>query len=147
MAGWGLGIGLPIAAIGLAFQAVNGFSPDIALIGEAPNTIATIPMVIGYVGLISLWNRRATKNLHLRVRAAGRMALTNYLTQTVLGIIVLRGIFNSEALNRSWIALFIVAVWTLQLAWSKPWLDRFRFGPLEWAWRSATYRNLQPLRR
>ncbi|HDH03207.1 MAG TPA: DUF418 domain-containing protein [Actinobacteria bacterium] len=144
---WGLGIGLPLAALGLGFQATKAFSPEIALIGGAPNTIATIPVVLGYVGLISLWNRRAETGLHRRVRAAGRMALTNYLTQTIIGIIVLRVLFDTETLNRSWIALFVAVVWAIQLVWSKPWLDRFRFGPFEWAWRSATYRKLQPLRR
>jgi uncharacterized protein len=38
-------------------------------------------------------------------------------------------------------------VWALQLAWSPWWLGRFRFGPFEWAWRCATYRSMQPLRR
>jgi len=39
-----------------------------------------------------------------------------------------------------------VAVWAVQLAWSAPWLQRFRFGPVEWAWRSATYGRRQPFR-
>ncbi len=42
---------------------------------------------------------------------------------------------------------FVLAVWALQLWWSPVWLNRFRFGPMEWAWRTGTYRRLQPLRR
>ena len=40
--------------------------------------------------------------------------------------------------------MFVGGVWALRLAWSKPWLVQFRYGPLEWAWRSATYLRLQP---
>ena len=111
-----------------------------------PNTLATIPVALGYLGLISLWNQRAETALHRRVRAVGRMALTNYLTQTIIGIVVLRGLFDSDDLTRTWIAVFVLAVWLVQLAWSQPWLERFRFGPFEWIWRVATYRKWQPLR-
>lgn len=147
LATWGLGIGIPIATIGLAVQIGFDFAPRIAIIGEAPNTIATIPMALGYVGLITLWNRRPTTNAHIRVRATGQMALTNYLTQTLLGIFVLRSITDPDNLGRSGIAVFVLIVWAIQLAWSKPWLDHFRFGPAEWLWRSATYRRFEPIRR
>ncbi len=146
MATIGLGVGLPIAIAGLALQVGADFSPDIALVGEAPNTIATIPIVFGYVGLISLWNQRKETWLHQRIRAAGRMALTNYLTQTIIGITVLRGVFEFDTLGRAQIFGLVLAIWVLQVAWSKWWLDRFKFGPFEWAWRCATYRKLQPIR-
>ncbi len=146
MALLGLGVGLPIAAAGLAIQVLADFSPGIAIIGEAPNTIATIPIVFGYVGLISLWNQRPATWFHQRIRAAGRMALTNYLTQTIIGITVLRGLLEFDSLGRAQIFGLVLAIWALQLAWSKWWLDRFKFGPFEWAWRCATYRKLQPIR-
>jgi uncharacterized protein len=75
------------------------------------------------------------------------MALTNYLVQTMLGLLVLDGLFGFGTLGRAQILLFVVGVWTLQLAWSKPWLALFCFGPVEWLWRVATYRRLQPIRR
>jgi uncharacterized protein len=75
------------------------------------------------------------------------MALTNYLTQTVIGIMVLRVVFDRGDVDRTGIAVFVVAVWTLQLIWSPAWLRRFRYGPAEWIWRCATYRRFQPLRR
>ncbi len=146
LAAWGLGIGLPIAIAGVAIQLNYDFDPRIAVIGEAPNTIATIPITLGYLGLITLWNQRPTTRAHLRARATGRLALTTYLTQTLLGVIVLRSVSDPETLGRSGILVFVLAVWALQVAWSKPWLDRFRFGPAEWLWRSATYRRLEPLR-
>ena len=143
---WGLGVGLPLSSAGFAVVAASGFSGDWALAGAAPNTLATIPLTLAYLSLITLWNSRAESRLRGRVRAAGRMALTNYLAQTVIGIIVLRGLFDSADLTRSWLALFILAVWAVQLWWSQAWLSRFRFGPAEWLWRCATYRRWQPLR-
>ena len=55
MARWGLCLGLPLSALAPAIVAVSDFSPDVALVGAIPNTIATIPVVLGYVGLIALW--------------------------------------------------------------------------------------------
>jgi uncharacterized protein len=49
-------------------------------------------------------------------------------------------------LNRSALMIVAVAVWILQIAVSLPWLERFRFGPAEWAWRSLTYWKRQPMR-
>lgn len=145
MAVWGLGLGLPVAAAGLVIVALKDFSPSVALSGQAPNTLATIPVALGYVGLITLWNQGRLTGLVTGVRCVGRMALTNYLAQTVLGVSVL-GRLHGHGLTRTGILVFIVAVWAAQLMWSKWWLDRFRYGPAEWAWRSATYRSFQPLR-
>ena len=150
----GLGAGLPLSALGLAIVASSGFSAEVALAGSAPNTVATIPVVLGYVALITLWNGRAGESgdprprvgLRPRIRAAGRMALTNYLTQTALGLIVLGALSGAVDLTRTWLAVFVVAVWALQLWWSQAWLDRFRYGPVEWLWRCATYRSWQRLR-
>lgn len=146
MATIGLGFGLPLAVLGVIVQAVGSYDPSVALVGQIPNTIATIPIMLGYLGLISLWDKKPTNWLLERVRACGRMALTNYLTQTMIGIVALRVVFDRGSLGRFEILLFIMAVWALQLAWSKPWLERFRFGPFEWLWRCATYRTWQPLR-
>ena len=147
MAAIGLGVGLPLAALGVIIAALDDFSPGSALLSMIPNTVGTIPATLGFTALIILWNMRSETALHRRVRAAGRMALTNYLTQTILGIIILRRLFEPDDLNRAWVLLFVLAVWLLQIAWSQWWLSRFRFGPFEWAWRVATYRGLQPLRR
>ena len=142
----GLGVGLPLAAIGLAWVAADGFSPGVALIGTIPNTLGTVPAVIGYASLIILWNRRSETSLHRRLRSAGRMALTNYLTQTVLGILILRWILADTTLTRTMLVGFVMVVWALQFWWSPAWLGRFRYGPAEWLWRAATYLRPQPWR-
>ena len=147
LAALGLGVGIPLAAAGAALQALAGYDPAVALLGEIPNTLATMPMTLGYLGLLTLWNLRPDTALRRRFRAAGRMALTNYLSQTVIGIVVLRHVFPFASLTRWQLAVFVGAVWALELAWSEPWLARFRYGPVEWVWRSATYRTPQPFRR
>jgi uncharacterized protein len=142
---WGLAAGLPLSAGGFAWVAATDFSPSVAFIGAIPNTFATFPLAFAYLSLVALWNRRAESGMHRRVHAVGRMALTNYLTQTIIGVLVLRTFLEPEDLNRSWVLLFVVAVWAAQFAWSEAWLSRFRYGPFEWAWRCATYRSIQPL--
>ena len=143
----GLGVSLPLAAIGLMLVAARDFSPGVALAGTIPNTLGTAPAVLGYASLIILWNRRPETPLHKQVRSIGRMALTNYLTQTVLGILILRQLLADADLTRTMLVGFIAAVWALQLWWSTAWLDQFRYGPAEWLWRTATYLRPQPLRR
>ena len=142
----GLGVGLPLAAAGVIITVMNDFSRDVAFISQIPNHLGTIPASLGYMSLLILWNRGSDGWLKRRLRAAGRMALTNYLTQTILGVLVLTVWLGDADVNRSGIMLFVVTVWVLQLWWSQAWLSRFRFGPAEWLWRVATYRRRQPLR-
>ncbi len=144
----GLAVGLPLAAAGVIITAANDYSNEIAFIGQIPNTIGTIPCSLAYMSLIILWNNRPDDWLKKRLRAVGRMALTNYLMQTVLGVLVLALLLSdANFANRSVILLFVFAVWMLQLWWSQAWLSRFLFGPAEWLWRVATYRAKQSLRR
>ncbi len=141
----GLAIGLPLAAAGVVFTAVNDFSREVAFVGQIPNTLGTIPAALGYMSLIILWNSRADSRLKERLRAVGRMALTNYLTQTVLGLLVLAVLLGEvDFVNRSLVLVFVFAVWALQMWWSGAWLSRFRYGPAEWVWRVATYRKWKP---
>ncbi len=143
----GIGIGLPLAALGVAFVAINDFSNEVAFIGNIPNNLGAIPASLGYMSLIVLWNQRPDNWLKRSLRSAGRMALTNYLMQSVLGILTFSILLSGDTVNRAGILLFVLAVWVVQLWWSKTWLSRFRFGPAEWLWRVATYRRWQPIRR
>ncbi len=147
MARIGFGVGLPLSILGVVIHSANDWSGDVALIGAVPNILATVPLALAYIAVITLWNQRPDTRLHERFRAVGRMALTNYLTQTIIGLLVLDGLFEFATLSRTEIFVFVLAVWALQLAWSEPWLRVFRFGPFEWLWRVATYRTLQPIRR
>ena len=88
------------------------------------------------------------KRLMQRFAAVGRMALTNYLMHSVILTTVFYGYGLSlyTQIPRFYQMGFVVAVVGLQLILSPWWLDRFRFGPIEWLWRSITYWKLQPMR-
>ena len=143
----GLGIGLMLALCGVLLLEVNDYSPEVAFLSFIPNTLGTIPATLGYMSLIILWDKSRESRLKAKLRAVGRMALTNYLMHTVLGLLVLNLVLQSVDLTRSILLLFVIAVWALQLLWSDAWLSRFRFGPFEWLWRVATYRRGQVFRR
>ena len=86
--------------------------------------------------------------LTARLAAVGQMALTNYLTHTVVCTTIFNGfgfgLFGK--LQRFQIYGVVLAIWVLQLLVSKIWLNHFRFGPVEWLWRSLTYWQKQPMR-
>ena len=146
MAWWGLATGTTVTAAEFVLRIANDWSPDYALTGNILTGLGTIPMALGYMALIIMWNRRNGHRIE-RLRDVGRMALTNYLTQTILGVTMLTLWWDGVDLSRTMIAAWILGVWGLQLWWSPWWLARFRYGPFEWAWRCATYRTWQPLRR
>jgi uncharacterized protein len=105
---------------------------------------------IGYISLIMLLAKSSVfSSLKDRLAAVGQMALTNYISQSIIGALLFFGIgFSLFGQVERWMQVVIVlAVWTLQLIWSKPWLNSYRFGPLEWVWRSLTYGKKQPLRK
>lgn len=79
---------------------------------------------------------------------AGRMALTNYLMQSLLCTLVFYGYGLGwfERMPRAWQVPFGLALFALQVLASRWWLGRFRFGPMEWLWRSLTYLKPQPMR-
>ena len=58
LAAWSLGIGVPLSILGVAIHLANDWNPDVALVGAVPNILATVPMAIGYIALITLWNQR-----------------------------------------------------------------------------------------
>ena len=145
---WGLAVGLPLAAAGVAVTAASDYSREVAFVGQIPNTLGTIPASLGYMSIIILWSNRADSRLKRWLRDVGRMALTNYLAQTALGVLALTLLLaDADYVNRSAVLVFVFAVWALQLWWSQAWLGRFVYGPMEWLWRVATYRRGQPLRR
>ena len=144
----GLAVGLPLAALGVIVTAANDYSREIAFIGQVPNTLGTIPASLGYMSLIIIWNNHGDSGFRRRLRAAGRMALTNYLAQTILGVLLLTMLLGDVGwVNRAAVLVFVFVVWAIQIWWSQAWLDRFLYGPAEWLWRCATYRSIQPLRR
>ncbi|MCB2083611.1 MAG: DUF418 domain-containing protein [Sphingomonadaceae bacterium] len=108
-----------------------------------------LPVVVGLAALLALWGAHANGWLGRRIKAAGRAAFTNYLGTSILMLFVFHGWAGGlyGELNRPQLYIVVASTWVLMLLWSKPWLDRFRFGPLEWLWRCLTYGERFPLKR
>jgi uncharacterized protein len=84
-----------------------------------------------------------------RLAACGRMAFSNYIAQTLICTTLFYGYgFGLMGrVSRLGQAGIVLAIWILQLWISPLWLRRYRFGPLEWLWRSLSYGARQPMRR
>lgn len=117
---------------------------------NGPSAFLHLPMVLGLAALLSLWAPTAAQTwLGSRFVAAGRMAFSNYLGTSIVMMLIFQGWAGNlfHRFHRPELLLFVLAGWALMLLWSKPWLARFRYGPLEWLWRCLTYWRLVPLRR
>ncbi len=126
------------------------FSPDALLRTLITYDLGRIPMTFGHIGLIALLCRTRWFASASRVFAAvGQMALTNYLSQSLLCLFIFTGAGLAwyGQLARHELYYVVIAIWVVQLVWSPLWLLHFRYGPAEWLWRSLTYWRWQPLRR
>ncbi|QUT06605.1 DUF418 domain-containing protein [Sphingobium phenoxybenzoativorans] len=109
-----------------------------------------IPLTVGYAALF-LWiiGRAQGHWLIIRIAAAGRAAFSNYLGTSLVMCAIFYGwglgLFGR--VDRAPLYLFVLLAWALMLLWSKPWLDRFAYGPMEWLWRSLARGKLQPMRK
>lgn len=80
--------------------------------------------------------------------AVGRLALTNYISQTVITMLLLRFVYPDAAELPLWMGtVYAALVFTLQIIFSILWLRYFRMGPMEWLWRAGTYGKLSPIRK
>ena len=119
----------------------------VALTGLVLATPLRPVMIAGWACLILLLGRPGG-GLTRRLEAAGRMAFTNYLASSLLCTTFFYGYGLGwyGHLSRAQLYVVVAAVWALILLWSEAWLARFRYGPLEWLWRSLARGRWQPLR-
>lgn len=125
----------------------GGFSPEVWW-PDFTYEVSRVPTTLGHLGLIMLlWKAKALFFVGTGLRAIGKMALTNYLGQSLIGAIVFYGLgwWNHMTWSELW--LFCVGVWIGQAIFSVLWLRGFRMGPLEWALRAVAYGERPPLRR
>jgi len=129
---------------------VYGFDADALRAMEGVNyDFGRLPMTLGHVGLIGLLCRWRVLAGPLRALAAvGRLSLTHYLGQTVFAITLFYGFgFGLYGrLERSELLLVCLALWAVLIPFSLWWLKRFRYGPMEWLWRSLARGAWQPNR-
>ncbi len=144
-----LGLGISSYGLWMNYQYDYAFPWSLSL-GRAPNHIASVFMVGAYVSLIMLWSKSSRlESLKMRLANVGRMAFSNYIGQTLLATLIFYGwgLGLYGRLNRLELLGVMILIWMLQLLVSAWWLARFRYGPLEWLWRTMSYWKWQPMRR
>ena len=146
----GIAIGAVLYALLASVLIWSGFDTIIALnIQMGWSMLPRLIMTTGYLcALILLIHRFQHSALMARVAAAGRAAFTNYLGTSIVMTTIFYGYgFNLFGeVGRATLYVFVIGMWALMLLWSKPWLMHFRYGPLEWLWRSLARGQLQPMR-
>jgi uncharacterized protein len=142
-------ITVPIYFVLALLNFLDGFSPvGLFWLSMAATVLVRPIMVVAVAALIIILTDQGGWLVD-RIAAAGRAAFTNYLGTSIL----MTGLFNGWGLglfgefSRAQLWLVVIATWLIMLAWSKPWLDRFEYGPLEWLWRSLSRGSLQPMRK
>ncbi len=147
-------IGYPIG-IWLNYREFNimtagGFDPMSMTLAGITYPAGRVFMLAGHIGLIMIFCKSAILSwLRLSLASVGRMALTNYMMHSVICMFVFYG-FGFQlfgTLQRYELYYVVAGIWGFQLIASPIWLNYFRFGPMEWLWRSLTYRKWQPLRK
>jgi uncharacterized protein len=139
----GFAVGLPLSLLASAFSTHGPRPPDLRGLGETVlQSLGTPALALAYAAALCLVYRRVPGPM-LALAPVGRMALTNYLAQSVAGVLIFYGIgfrlFGRVSLT---VALAgSVVFFVLQMIASRLWLSRALFGPAEWLWRTFTYRR------
>jgi uncharacterized protein len=148
---FGFLIGLPLIVWGVIKHFEADWSIEYSMfIGSQFNYFGALGIAFAYICAIMLFAKsdkfQAIKD---RLAAIGQMALTNYIAQSFIGVFLFYGVGLGlfSQFDRYEQVAVILGIWLIQLGWSKPWLDAFKFGPLEWMWRSLTYVKLQPMKK
>lgn len=137
---YGFLIGLPLSVL-YAWSAVNSHPFGLA-IHSVIYTVSVYPLGLAYISALCLWYlQRKELRLWKCLAAPGRMALTNYIGQSIIGMVVFYGIGFGLGAGVGLIGTELIAagVFLFQMLFSVCWLSFFRFGPLEWCWRMLTY--------
>lgn len=109
-----------------------------------------IPTTCGHIALIMLFIKSGfLPFLQKALAAVGQMAFTNYIMHSIICNFIFLGYGFSMygKLQRYELYYIVVSIWVFQLIFSPIWLKYFRFGSLEWLWRSLTYWKMQPMKR
>ncbi|TMI61292.1 MAG: DUF418 domain-containing protein [Bacteroidetes bacterium] len=148
---WGFVIGIPSAIACTYFEFFQKQIPNpIGIFHTIFYATSVVPLCLAYVSVICLHWIKTKGNSKLKVLAPmGRMALTNYLMQTIIGITLYYGVGFGFGGNIG-PAIFVpigLAVYALQVLYSNLWFKYFNYGPFEWIWRMLTYGKWLPLKK
>lgn len=145
---WGLSLGVILNLFYGVLSIDTSTSPSLHwLIKMICYTFGAPILALSYVGIMTLlYNNKSSKLADLFANA-GKMALTNYLFQTTAGLLIFYnyGLGLYGQVSASMCLIFAILIFTLQIILSTLWLRFFNFGPLEWIWRSLTYKTRFPM--
>jgi uncharacterized protein len=143
-------VGLALALIGAVAQERVAYAMPGRAALDLWNYVGAVFASIGYTAML-IWivKRGMLGGLRRRLAAVGQMAFSNYLFHSVTASVLFLGWGFGLAGRFDYAAqlLIVLAIWIVQLVVSPIWLQRFRFGPAEWFWRTVTYGQVQPMRR
>ncbi|HEY0314805.1 MAG TPA: DUF418 domain-containing protein [Sphingomonas sp.] len=146
----GCAIGLPLSAALCWLGIRSGFNTLTVFAASTLGGVLLRPILaLAGAALAILWLSGGDGPIRRRIVATGRTAFSNYLGTSLVMTALFYGwgfgLFGR--IDRVWLYPIVAAAWLLMLGWSGPWLARFRYGPLEWLWRSLARGKMQPLRR
>jgi len=147
----GILVGLPLILYGIYSDFKTGWTMQQSMFfNQQYNYIGSVGIAFAYIGIVMLLCRSA-RALKCKswFAAVGKMAFTNYILESLICTLIFygHGLGLFGQVERKFQILIVFALWILILIISPLWLKYFRFGPLEWLWRSLTYWKIQPFRR
>lgn len=145
----GLGIGLPLNTWESIVFVSSGFELQWTAFNRPTYDLGRLSLAVGYIGVVMLICKLGILSwMRLVLARVGQMALSNYLSHSLICNFIFMGwgLGLAGELQRHEIYYVVLGIWLFQLITSPLWLRHFRFGPVEWLWRSLTYKQKQPLR-
>ena len=144
-------IGFPIVIYGIYMNFTMNWDFQYSMFtGSQFNYWGSLFVAYGYISLIMVFAQSDNYyTMKKRLASIGQMALTNYILHSFIGVLIFFGIgfgFFGK-IDRSLQILIVGIIWIFQYLTSEKWLNSYRFGPLEWVWRSLTYGKKQPFLR
>ena len=147
----GLMVGIPlnIASLLIIQHPAASISGILQGVGQMLFYMAQYLLSAGYLGLVvCALNKQKWQKFLSAFSPMGQMALTNYLMHSVILTSVFYGYAGGQygEISRAPQILIVLVIIVSQIFFSKWWLSRYRFGPMEWLWRSLTYKKMQPMK-
>lgn len=145
---WGFIVGLPANIVWTYYMWGKDWSNNVDLVETMLYALGVVPLALAYVAALFLyWAYTGGKTRLMIFAPVGRMALTNYIMQTVLGILVFYeiGLGLGGNMKPTLFIPIVVCIYAFQVVFSKYWLKYFNYGPLEWIWRVLTYQKRIPI--
>ena len=148
---YGLILGLAGNVAFAAFAGAEAVLPPspAGIVGVISYAFGIPALALGLIALVvTLWQKAAWRRLLVFLAPVGRMALTNYLLQTVICVLIFYGYGFGQfgRFGATTATLIALAIFLFQILISALWLKYFSYGPMEWIWRQLTYRRRLSLR-